>query len=385
MPSSFVRRVWRCSVLALSMASLAGCSLFSNRNPRYDPVPLTEYAAGISARVVWTAAVGSGGGYGFAPAVVGDSVYAAAANGGVARLDLASGRVQWQGNAKTTLTAGVGSDGQVTAVAAADGSVIAFDGQGKEKWRVRATSQVDIPPAVGAGIVAVRSSDYRIQAFDENSGELLWSFQRPGPALALKTSIRMIIVEGLLIAGMPNGKIMAINARTGRVQWEATVSVGQGASDLDRISDVVGAPQTQGSLLCGVAYQGSMKCFDVSQGGRPVWEQRFSSATGMTTDSQQAYAANQRGEVFAFGLTDGHQVWKQAGLRYRQLSSPAVTPQALAVGDYQGYVHFLSRTDGHLLGRIQVGSDPITSPLVATSRGVLVQTDNGNLTLIGVN
>ncbi|TAL81132.1 MAG: outer membrane protein assembly factor BamB [Candidimonas sp.] len=385
MRSSFVRRAWRGSVLALSLAALAGCSLFSNRNPRYDPAPLTEYTAGISAHIVWTAALGSGGGYGFAPVVVGDSVYAAAANGAVARLELTSGRIQWQGNAKTSLTAGVGSDGQVTAVAATDGSVIAFDSQGKEKWRAHATSQVDIPPTVGAGIVAVRSSDYRIQAFDENTGEPLWSVQRPGPALALKTNMRMIIVEGLLIAGLPNGKILAINARTGHIQWEAAVSVPKGAGDLDRISDVVGAPQTQGSLLCAVAYQGNMKCFDVSQGGRPVWDQRFSSATGMTTDSQQAYAANQSSEEFAFSLADGHQVWKQSGLRYRRLSAPAVTPQALAVGDYQGYVHFLSRTDGHLLGRLQVGSDPITSPLVATRLGVLVQTANGNLTLVGVN
>ncbi|MEO6986363.1 MAG: outer membrane protein assembly factor BamB [Paralcaligenes sp.] len=385
MSSFSVSRVWRCSVLMLGVAFLAGCSLFSNKDARYDPAPLTEYAAGVSAHVVWTTALGSGGGYGFAPMVVGDSVYAAAANGAVTRLDLASGRVQWQGNAKTSLTAGVGSDGQVTAVAAADGSVIAFDSQGKEKWRERATSQVDIPPVVGAGIVAVRSSDYRLQAFDENTGELLWNLQRPGPALALKTSIRMIIVDGLLIAGMPNGKILAINARNGHVQWEATISVPNGASDLDRISDVVGAPQTQGSLLCGVAYQGSMKCFDASQGGRPVWEQRFSSSTGMTTDSEHAYAANDSSEVFAFSMADGHQIWKQAGLRYRQLSSPAVTPQALALGDYQGYVHFLSRTDGHLLGRIQIGSDPIVSPLVATNRGVLVQTTSGNLVLVGVN
>jgi outer membrane protein assembly factor BamB len=48
-------------------------------------------------------------------------------------------------------------------------------------------------------------------------------------------------------------------------------------------------------------------------------------------------------------------------------------------------VHVLSRDDGHLLGRIQVGSDPIVSPLVATTHGILVQTGNGNLVLVGAN
>jgi outer membrane protein assembly factor BamB len=89
--------------------------------------------------------------------------------------------------------------------------------------------------------------------------------------------------------------------------------------------------------------------------------------------------------MYAFGLADGHQAWEQSALRNRQLSEPAVITQGVAVGDLDGYVHILSRTDGHLLGRIQLGGDPILSPLVATPRGLLVQTGNGNLVLVGVN
>ncbi len=385
MSLAFTRRALRNTVLALSVSALAGCSLFSNRNPRYDPSPLTEYTAGISATIVWSVSVGSDGGYGFAPVMVGDSVYAATPNGSVSKVDIASGRIQWRGDAKHELTAGVGSDGQTTAVATADGTIVAFDDTGVEKWKTKASSAVNIPPTVGAGVVVVRSSDYRIQAFDAATGELRWNIQRPGPALALKTTMQMIIVDGLLISGMPNGRLMAINPANGAVQWEGTISISQGATDLERISDVVGSPQIQGPLLCGVSYQGRMVCFDVSQGGRPIWEQNFSSNTGMATDAQQAYAANQRSVVYAFSLADGHEVWKQDALSNRRLSAPAVVPQAVAFGDLEGYVHFLSRTDGKLLGRVQVGGDAITSPLLATNRGVLVQTGNGNLVLVGVN
>src|SRR5690606_23879921 len=196
-----------------------------------------------------------------------------------------------------------------------------------------------IPPGVGDGIVAVRSSHCRIRAFDARSGEPLWNVQRPGPALALKTNMQMVIIEGLLISGLPNGRLIAIDTASGAVQWEGTVTVSRGATDLERISDIVGAPQIQGPLLCGVAYQGHIVCFDITQGGRPIWEQPFSSTTGMTIDPQHAYAVNQRDVVFAFGLQDGQEVWKQEGLRNRRLSGPAVTPRALAVGDYQGFVH----------------------------------------------
>lgn len=263
--------------------------------------------------------------------------------------------------------------------------MIAFDDQGREKWQARATSEVGIPPAVGAGVVAVRSSDYRIQAFDANNGELLWSLQRPGPALALKASMQMLIFDGLLITGLPNGKLMILDAITGVVQWEGTVSVSKGATDLDRITDVVGAPQIQGPLLCGVTYQGRMACFDISQGGATVWAQDFSSSAGMTTDGVHAYSPNQQGTVVAFHLANGNEVWKQDALRNRRLSAPAVVPQAVAVGDLQGYVHFLAREDGRLLGRLQLGGGAIVSPLIATSRGVLVQGGSGNLVMVDVN
>src|SRR3546814_15575250 len=105
----------------------------------------------------------------------------------------------------------------------------------------------------------------------------------------------------------------------------------------------------------------------------------------MTSDAQHLYVSDDQGAVHAFRLADGHQDWTQSALRNRHLSSPAVVRQGVAVGDLDGYVHFLSRSDGHLLGRIELGGDPILSPLVATNDGVLVQTGDGNLVLIGVN
>ncbi|WP_237172989.1 outer membrane protein assembly factor BamB [Paracandidimonas lactea] len=379
------RRFLRGAILALSLAGLAGCSMFSSSDPRYEPTPLTEYAPGVTAAVAWSTSVGSGGGYGFAPTVVGESVYAAAPGGRVVKVALGSGVVQWQADTGRELSAGAGSDGTNTAVAANNGEVIAYDDKGVEKWRAKASSAINIPPVVGAGVVVVRSSDYRIQAFDAQTGEPRWQVQRPGPALALKTNMQLVIIQGLVVSGMPSGRLMLIEAASGNVQWEGQVASSQGATDLERIRDVVGTPQVQGPLLCGVAYQGRMVCFDVSQGGRPIWETTFSSKTGMATDNVHAYAGDQRDVVHAFNLASGSEVWKQSALRNRRLTQPAVVPQAVAVGDLDGYVHFLSRENGHLLGRVSVGGGAVLSPPIATTRGVLVQTGNGNLVLVGVN
>jgi outer membrane protein assembly factor BamB len=361
---------------------LSACGLFSSDDGRNRPTELTDYPPAVHLSTAWSAVIGSGSGIGFAPVVVNDAVYAATPNGRLGKYDLQTGLPRWRADANIRLSAGVGSDGATTVVAALDGEIIAYDDVGHEKWRTRATSNVGIPPIVGYNMVVVRSGDYRIQAFDVNSGERLWHVQRPGPALALQAPSQLVMVEGLIITGLPGGKLLALDAATGNVQWEGTVASPRGASDLERLTDVVGVPRMAGPLLCAVAYQGRITCFDVGQGGRALWSKDFSSTSGMDLNKQFAFATDQHSLVSAFALHDGASVWQQSALRNRALTAPVVLAAAVAVGDYEGYIHLLSVNDGKLLGRVSVGGGTIVSPLISTARGVLVQTGNGNLVML---
>lgn len=385
MQSRCFKRIVRLSVLLFMGCVLAGCSVFSGDDGRNDPAPLTQYKAGLSAQIGWKAAIGGGAGIGFAPAVVRDVVYAATGDGSVARYDLSSGAVGWKIKLDQKLTAGVGSDGTTTAVVAADGTVIALDESGQVKWRTKASSEVVVPPVVGFGVVAVRSGDYRIQAFNAETGERIWSVQRPGPSLTLRAPARMALIEGMVLTGIPGGKLLAVNALTGDVQWEGVVAVPKGSTDLERVNDVVGSPAVVGPLLCAVAHQGRMICFDIAAGGRPVWGKPFSSNVGMTVDNRHAYAPNTQDVISAFNLQDGSIAWKQDALRYRRVTSPAAIGSAVAVGDFEGFVHFMAPDDGRLLARLSVGGGAIRAPLLATTQGVLVQTGDGNLIMIVLN
>src|SRR5690606_37003119 len=133
-----------------------------------------QFTPEVTAAVRWHVNVGNDAGIGFAPVVVGDAVYAAAQDGSVVKIDLASGSVAWRASAARRLQAGVGSDGDTTAVVTPSGEVIAFDDSGREIWRAMASSEVLIPPAVGEGLVVVRSGDYRVQAVDARTGERRW-------------------------------------------------------------------------------------------------------------------------------------------------------------------------------------------------------------------
>lgn len=375
----------RLVVLPSLLLALTGCALWTGDDGRYNPTPLTEFKPGLSARIAWKAQIGKGAGIGFVPQVVGSVVYAAAADGSLGKFDLASGAPAWMAKVDKKLSAGVGSDGTTTAVVTADGTVVAFDDNGQIKWRSKASSEVTVPPVVGLGVVVVRSGDYRVQAFNAETGERIWSVQRPGPALALRAPARMLLLEGLVISAIPGGKLIAINAVSGDVQWEGTVAPPKGSTDLERVNDVVGLPALSGTLLCSVAFQGRVVCFDIAAGGRTVWSKDFSSSVGLGSDATQLYVPNEHDAISAFAQKNGGLAWRQDALRNRKLTSPAALPGAIAVGDLAGFVHFLSPVDGQLLARILVGGGAIQAPLVATPQGILVQSGDGLLVLIGLN
>jgi outer membrane protein assembly factor BamB len=195
----------------------------------------------------------------------------------------------------------------------------------------------------------------------------------------------MLLLEGLVISAIPGGKLIAINAVSGDVQWEGTVALPKGSTDLERVNDVVGLPALSGTLLCAVAFQGRVICFDIAAGGRTVWSKDFSSSVGLGIDATQLYVPNEHDAISAYGLKNGGLAWRQDALRNRKLTSPAVLPGAVAVGDLAGFVHFLSPTDGQLLARILVGGGAIQAPLVSTPQGILVQSGDGLLVSIRLN
>src|SRR5690606_1652542 len=118
------RRFLRTSFVAISLLALSACSMFSSSDTRYEPVELTQYDAEVAAAVRWSAPIGSGSGYGFAPAVVGEGVFAATPNA-VAKVDLASGRALWRATPDVASPAGEGADATTTGVGAGDVSVLA--------------------------------------------------------------------------------------------------------------------------------------------------------------------------------------------------------------------------------------------------------------------
>ncbi len=377
------RRFLQLGLLA-SVLALGGCGIFDNPS-QFEPVDLTEYSQTQVPAAAWTASIGSGSGVGFAPAVAGNSVFAATPDGSVVKVALGNGALEWKTQAGEALSAGVGTDGNIVVVAAPDGTIIALDGAGKQLWTAKASTRVSTPPAVGGGVVVVRADDYRVQGFDAGSGELLWNYQRTNPQLALRAVSRMIIDKNSVLVAVPSGRLVSLDLKTGTLQWDVLAGPIRGMTDLDSVTDVVGVPVLVGNGICAATYQGTVGCYSTGRpGAQALWSHPFSSATGVTLNNNSLYATGVHGEIVRLALGNGQQQWLNQVLKNRGLTNAVSNGSVVAVGDYEGYIHYLSDADGQLLGRAEFGGEPMVSPLTATSQGILVQTGAGNLVMLGV-
>jgi outer membrane protein assembly factor BamB len=83
--------------------------------------------------------------------------------------------------------------------------------------------------------------------------------------------------------------------------------------------------------------------------------------------------------VVSLRQRDGSEVWHNDRLKRRGLSTPAVTSTAIAVADYQGYLHWLDKRTGVLVARQRVAKFRVSNPPIAVKDTVVVLTDSGRL------
>lgn len=94
------------------------------------------------------------------------------------------------------------------------------------------------------------------------------------------------------------------------------------------------------------------------------------------------YAADERGALNAFTRDGGTNAWRNTQLANRRLSTPISSGSLVAVGDYQGFIHFFSKENGSLAARISTDGSPILAAPVIAGANFIFQTQSGTLVAI---
>lgn len=371
------RRAAPAIVAAIAAFAISGCSWLSGKEDK-TPAPLPDFRASANGRVAWQQPMNAPAHAGFSPAVAGNAVFASSPDGTIAGFDAATGRQLWRVTAESKLSAGVGAAAGIVAVGTFKGDVLAYADNGKLLWKSRVSSEVLGPPKVAENSVVVWSGDGGVFGLSAADGARRWVQQRTMPALSVRNQAGGIVAKGGVFLGVAGGKLLAIDLERGLLGWEGTVAQPKGATELERIADVTSLPAISATLACAAAYQGRVACFEPNR-GTFVWSRDIPSKDGVLLDNRHLYVTDDKGAIHALDKDTGASVWKQDKLVTRSPSGPQIIGDYLAVVDFEGYAHLLSRNDGSLVGRIATDGSPATAQPITLNDGLLFQTRRGGL------
>lgn len=374
-------------VLALSMLSLlSGCSWVSDYLRGDDnstpPAELSTIDSSVAIEELWDVSASSGTDQQFVelrPAVEEGRIYVAGHEGDVRALDAGSGSTLWTVETDLPISAGVGVGSGLVLVGTSNGEVLAlYSSSGEEAWRARVPSEVLAPPRVADNVVVVRTVDGTFTGFDARNGTQLWAYTYTVPVLTLRGSSPPLLAQGVAITGLDTGKLLVLALANGAPIWERTIAPPRGRTELDRMVDIDAEPAVVGGVLYTAAYQGSVTAIDL-RNGNTLWTRDFSSYSGLNADGRRVYAVAADDAVWALDAATGGSLWKQTGLSGRRLTTPVVVGDFIVVGDFEGYLHWLNRTDGRIEGRVRADGDSITTAPVVQNDALYVLSDGGTL------
>lgn len=371
--------------ILLSMTALTACKSKDDKKKKVDqPVELVDIKnPTVKIQKVWGASVGGGGKklrLGLGLAAAGDRIFAAGRDGEIAAFNLKTGKQIWRTKTKVDLTGGTGASNDVVAVGSADGQVLALSAaDGHELWRADVKGEILSAPAVGLKEIVVRTVDGRLRALNVPDGAELWQTEQQIPRLTLRGAAAPVISHDMAFSGFDNGRVVAVSMADGATVWDAPVSPSHGRTELERLNDIDAAVKIvdQDVFVAGFQGRAAMLALD---NGQIWWTRELSSYRGVEVDDDQVYVATSDGDLVALKRRTGTEVWRDASLKHRGLSAPAVIGDYVVVADLDGYVHWFDRITGTIAGRAKAGGDRVTNAPLVVDGTLYVINDQGELT-----
>lgn len=356
-----IKTIKKFSLLCLA-AVVTSCGFFDKDNTP-TPTSLTQYQFAVNPTLSWSTKVGSGSHkhdyLKMSPSIDDLNIYTVSSDGIVTAVNKLNGNIVWKKNIHAFLSTGPGIGDGLVVVANHRGDVFALDKMtGAQRWQTRLSGDFIAKPAVGSGLVLLKAVNGLVTTLSTNNGRIEWAVQQEEPNFLLRGASAPIMTDHSVLIGYANGNLAKFKTIDGELRWLQTIATPEGAFMIQRMVDIDADPVIFQHQIYVATYQGNIASLDWAT-GRIKWSQRISSYTGMAADDNNVFITDANSYLHAFQATTGTLDWRQNKLAYRRLSGPAIIKNMLVVGDGEGYLHFIAKSNGRLLGRVSLGSAPI--------------------------
>lgn len=362
-------RASRFLVLLAAAITLAGCGVFKSKEEKAAaPAELVEFTATLPVERLWSVDAGDGldrSAPNLKPFHIDGELWVADHKGRISVIDASSGDVRRRFDLDLDLASGPAVFGQRVLVGTIDGQVAMVDREsGAILWRAQLSSEVLAMPVLRDDTVVARCIDGRVFGLNAETGMRSWIYDRSVPLLTLRGNSDPLVRGGQVFVGQDDGAVAALRISDGGLLWEQRVSVPEGRSELERLSDIDGPMAIVGGDLYAVTRHGRMASLAL-ESGRIQWVKDVAADSGLSVSRTRLAATDVDDAVWMVDRLSGATVWQKDGFDRRGLTRPVFQGGFVVVADREGYLHWLEAETGDLAARERFGKEPpAAAPLV---------------------
>jgi outer membrane protein assembly factor BamB len=366
------------------LSVLAGCEK-DNTPP---PTPLSKMAPdAIQVNTLWSISATNGSDdkyFTIGSGLSSNILVSAGVNGGVTAVNADKGEELWHISLPNAVSATPALNDTQIFVTTLDGHLYALNQKdGSVQWKVSLPSSVLGAPAATDDVVVVHCHDASVEAYAAQDGHVLWTYNGNAPLLTLYAGSSPLIYNGNVYVGFANGQLAAFDLYQGHEIWQAPVALPSSPDAVSSMVDITANPIEDNNAIFTVAYHGNLMAISVTNGS-VLWAQEVSSFETPAIGSVRVAVTDETGRVIVYDEASGQELWEQKDFLYRFISPPAILNNWVIVGDYDGYVHFMSLNDGSPLARIHVSSAGIRAQPIIYGNTIIITTESGRIVALQV-
>lgn len=327
------------------------------------------------------------------PVIVDQVVFTLDAKGIVSARSLESGRAFWSRSVmpqfeRSGFGGGLAYDSQRLYVTAGLDYTVCLDARtGKILWYQRLAGPSRSTPVAADGKVFIVTLDNRVYALNAGDGKLAWEKNNPDSTTRLLGGSGLAYTNGTVVAAFGNGEVQALSAQSGRRLWDDTFApLGVADTVLGEIADITAPPVIAGERVYVTSQAGRTAALE-RRTGRVLWEASLGSRNWPSFSGKHLFLVTESAKLVAMDIDSGAEVWVKDLPSYANANTrrgfiawhgPTLAGGRLFVGGEDRTMAVVDPLTGRTVADFEL-SDDIISPAAVANRTMLVLTADGLL------
>ncbi|WGH78173.1 PQQ-like beta-propeller repeat protein [Jannaschia ovalis] len=244
---------------------------------------------------------------------------------------------------------------------------------GAERWSQRLDAPITTPKAAG-GLVYLVSRDNRAWALDAETGRIQWELAASPAQSVMARAPAPALTERAVIFPFGSGELLAALRQSGLRVWGASVSGERAGVAYNDVGDITGDPVVSDGVIYAGTTAGRMIAVTASSGER-VWTVTEGAVSPVAVKGGSVFAVSDRAQLLRLDAATGEVLWRQDLPFYRNSRlqrrqgvyahyGPVLAGGRLWVASSDGALRGFDPATGALAGLVEIPGGAASRPIV---------------------